>query len=67
MTPKIEEITARINADPADAWLYHERGWALLGAGQKALAIEDFDAAIALDKSEPQFRLGRGWVYECLA
>ena len=66
MPPEIEELTAKIDGDPVDAWLYDERGWAWFIAGQKALAIQDFDRAIALDENEPAFRLGRGFVYECM-
>ena len=64
MQSDIDKLTEKIEAEPADAWLYWERGWLYSGNRQSKLAIEDFSKAIALDPQEPEFWRDRGRLNE---
>ncbi len=66
MTSDIDSLTDRIEIDPADAWLYHERGWLHGKAKRWKPAFEDFNKAIELKPDEPAFWRDRGWLHEHL-
>lgn len=50
---QIEELTARIAADPADAAALYRRGSLYWKLGQRAAAITDFNASALLDPTGP--------------
>lgn len=66
MTSELEDLTARIEREPSDAWLYWERGRLHGEAHRWKLAVEDFTRAIVLEPGEPAFWRSRGRAHEIL-
>ena len=66
MTSQIDELSAQIEENPTNAWLFCKRGWHYWNARQLALAREDFNRAINLDPDEPAFWKIRGQLLERL-
>lgn len=58
---RVDELTAAIEANAADAGLRYKRGAAYYKRGQLDAAIVDFDAALAIDPESTSAILGRAY------